>query len=283
MLTRILLLTVLPAHFAATAPVRRPAFVSEVVAPDRATVMPFLQAVCPDGIHTQKRASVEIFGCGDVLNQIVPAPAKRRYAWSHSVQWEADGIIFGHFLSATSEDVAVSGAGAETHPYLWGGTLLLTKLHGAWKPVWYKMGLVTRHCRRISLATGRQILFCEETDGGMGHTYHLLYAVDFLHPVRTQESSIFVADSYHSVMNGGVQKQSIDRVEFVPRPTREMIAQVFARHGGVKLRVEDQPRVDRNGLPIPAVRGYRIDFQLTESGFQVTPGTASNARLFGIQ
>lgn len=37
---------------------------------------------------------------------------------------------------------------------------------------------VPRHCRRVSLATGREILFCEETDGGMGHNVHGLYLVD---------------------------------------------------------------------------------------------------------
>ena len=57
--------------------------------------------------------------------------------------------------------------------------LLLTKKYGKWEPVWYKAGVVTRHCRRVLLATARQILFCEETDGGMGHSFHGLYVVDF--------------------------------------------------------------------------------------------------------
>ena len=48
--------------------------------------------------------------------------------------WEADGVLFGHFLSATSEDAVVNCLGCEGHPALFGGTLLLTKEAGEWKP-----------------------------------------------------------------------------------------------------------------------------------------------------
>jgi hypothetical protein len=182
---REILLIVVSCHVVLTANAFGSAITSEVMLPDQSTVTPLLRAVCPDGIRTEAEDGKRIFGCGDELSEITSAPMTRGHSWSDSVQWRADGIIFGHFLSATSDDVAVSGAGAaETHPYLWGGTLLLTRKNGEWTPVWYKMGVVTRHCRRVPVPDGRQILFCDETDGGMGHALHFLYTVDFLKPVR---------------------------------------------------------------------------------------------------
>jgi len=68
------------------------------------------------------------------------------------VLWQADGVIFGHFFSPTSEDAAVNCFGCDGHAELFGGTLLLTK-KGDWEPVWYKAGIITRHCRRVVLAT----------------------------------------------------------------------------------------------------------------------------------
>jgi len=259
-------------------------FASEVIPPDENTVTPLLRAVCADGIRRQVEDGRQVFGCGDVLNEIVPlSAAPRRYPWSSGVQWRVDGIIFGHFLSATSDDVAVSGAGAESHPYLWGGTLLLTKKNGEWEPVWYRMGVITRHCRHLPLSTGRQILFCEETDSGMGHGLHFLYSNDFLNARRAWDSAVFVADSYDSLLNGGVQKQNIDRVEFVQASPKETTVRIFARHGGVKLSPEDQDRLDREGWPTPQVRRYRVDLRLTGDHFIPTRETATAAKLFSIQ
>ena len=51
-------------------------------------------------------------------------------------EFHPEGVIYGHFLSATSEDAVVSGWSAETNPYLWNSTLLLTKGSGTWKPLW---------------------------------------------------------------------------------------------------------------------------------------------------
>jgi hypothetical protein len=139
-----------------------------------------------------------------------------------------------------------------------------------------------RATARISFAAGRQILFCEETDGGMGHAFHFLYTVDLLNPIRAWDSTVFVADSYDSLLNGGVQKQYVDRVVF-DQAGAELTVRIFARHGGVKLRFEDQERLDQEGWPNPKVRAYRIDLRLEGERFKTVPETASSAKLFGIK
>ncbi len=94
--------------------------------------------------------------------------------------FHAQGVIFGHFLDAHTTDAAISGSSYESHPYHWGGTLLLTQRDKKWIPVWYKSGLITRSCEKASRPDGREILICEIEDGGMGHRYHSLYVVDLL-------------------------------------------------------------------------------------------------------
>jgi hypothetical protein len=195
------------------------------------------------------------------------------------VLWQADGVLFGHFLSPTSEDVAVNCYACEGHPALWGGTLLLTKQSGEWRPVWYKAGIITRHCRRVSLATGRQILLCEETDGGMGHSIHGLYFIDFTKPNFAWHCVVLMADSFSDLMLGGVQTQSIDRVSLDETLDSGLLIRALVRHGRIRLPLD----YAREPLPKPKVSNYEIDFRLVGDAFRVTPETAAAARLFGIK
>lgn len=192
--------------------------------------------------------------------------------------WEADGVIFGNFLSPTSEDAAVNCYACDGHAQLYGGTLLLTRKSGEWAPVWYKAGVITRQCRRITLATGRQILLCEETDGGMGHSLHGLYTVDFNNPKFAWRSVVLMADSYSDAMLGGVQRQSIGRVVIEEGGPGKTLVRIYVRHGRIHLR----PEQDTERLPIPKVSNYEIDFRLVGDAFTVTAETASAGSLFRV-
>jgi hypothetical protein len=192
------------------APRLQPTFASQVNTPEASIVLPLLRAACGDGVRVVTAKGMKALGCGDGSMDEILASRKRgrRYPWMPYVLWEADGVIFGHFLSPTSEDAAVNCFACDGHAELYGGTLLLTKKSGEWEPVWYKAGIITRHCRRVSLATGRQILFCEETDGGMGHDIHGVYIVDFTNPKFAWDSVVLMADSYSDAMLGGACRSS---------------------------------------------------------------------------
>jgi len=259
----------------------RPTFASEVGTPEQSVILPLLKAACGEGVRTVTARGRNAFGCGDgSMDEILASRhGTRRHPWMPYVLWEADGVIFGHFLSPTSQDAAINGFGGEGHPELYGGTLLLTKQAEAWKPVWYKAGVITRHCRRVSLATGRQILFCEETDGGMGQSIHGLYSVDLTNPRFVWHSVVLMADSYSSLMLGGVQAQSIDRVSFEQTEQSNLLVRVYARHGRIDLR----PDYPNESLPIPKLSNYEVDFQLDGAVFKVTPETSASAKLFGVR
>ena len=105
-------------------------------------------------------------------------------------------IIFGHFLAPESNDATVSGWSAETHPYRWGGTLLLSRRLGAWVPIWYRSGLIADSCEKVVLPDRREVLLCEDEDSGMGHALHYLYVVDLEHPSDLEHSLLVKADTF---------------------------------------------------------------------------------------
>jgi hypothetical protein len=260
----------------------RPTFASEVAVPETRTVLPLLRVVCAEGVRTIDAKGKSTLGCGDGSMEEILASRnrQRRYPWMPYALWEADGVLFGHFLSGTSEDVLIGCSGCEGHPALSGGALLLTKKSGEWTPVWYKPGVIVRHCRRVSVANGRQILFCEETDGGMGHSVHGLYTLDLTNPKFARRSVVLMADAYSSLMIGGVQAQFIDRVSFEEADAGRLV-RVYVRHGHIKLRPDDE-RFGEGPLPKPKLSKYEIDFRLEGEDFKITPETASAGKLFGV-
>lgn len=136
-------------------------------------------------------------------------------------RFHPETVIYGNYLGPGSEDAAVGGWSAEHHTELWRGTLLVTKRHGRWAPVWYKSTVITHSCRKLNRVDARQVLLCEEEDGGMGHVLHYLFGVDFTKPATVQKSALAVADFYENFC--GSQQQRIRSADV------ERIAMQFAR------------------------------------------------------
>lgn len=127
-------------------------------------------------------------------------------------EFHPEGAIFGHFLGPDSDDATVSGWSAETHPRHWGGTLLLTKQNAKWIPQWYKSALIVHSCEKMATPEKREILLCEDEDGGMGHQLHYLYAVDLKHPADLSENLLAEAESFSDGCI--VQQQVMDPVHW---------------------------------------------------------------------
>lgn len=255
-------------------------FVSEVRKPQAKEILPMLRGACGDeGVRLKDAEGKPVFGCGTILNYLLPPdrPAGVRVHGGQHAAWTADGVITGHFLSPTSDDAAIGGGGIETHPHQFGGTLLMTRQQGKWRPVWYKSGVITRHCRVMTLATGRQLLLCEDTDGGMGHSFHDLYWNDFAsakHSLRLSR-----ADRYSGNLQGGVQDQFIDRSQVERDAVGNPRIRVSLRHGRIGVPIDDP----RDPLPAPRLTGYEILFTFRDGRFRATPATLAAAKVFGYQ
>jgi len=180
---------------------------------------------------------------------------------SVGAEFHPEGVIYGHFLSPTSDDAVVSGWSAEHHPDLWGGTLLLTKSNGHWKPLWYRSAVITHSCRKLPMPSGREVLLCEAEDGGMGHVLHYLFSVDLTSPVPFTESVLAVADSYSNPCF--TDKRRVERVEWDER-RRELSIEIRTPERSRKSTPEcaDEPIHGKR----PPLRSTRA-FVLSDKGF----------------
>lgn len=179
----------------------KPSLRSQVAALTLEKAQSLLSALCTSVIDTRQFGlTCETKPLGSAFSDIVDS------------QFHPQGVIFGHFLSSDSEDGAVNGWSVETHPYHWGGTLLLTHSGGKWRPVWYKSGLITRSCEKAERPDGREILVCEWEDGGMGHRFHALNVID-LQRASAATPPLVSADSFDSDFCS-MQQQTVDAVRW---------------------------------------------------------------------
>lgn len=196
-----------------------------------------------------------------------------------SFKWVST-VIYGHFLGPSSNDALLNGSNGETHAEYSGGTLMLTQVGEEWQPVWYKPAIITRFCHKISARTGRDLLLCEEEEGGMGHSYHILYVLDLTQPKPPWDAALLIADSYVLTCREQ-QEQSIQQIMFGGTGQRgPTFMTVFARHGRKKLSEQETEACGENRLRSrPAVQDYRVDFILRDTP-SPAPWSAGAARLF---
>ena len=229
-----------------------PRITSQLQTLSRADAATLLAGFCTNGVKTADHIGLSCFigQLGSTFPDIVDAT------------FHPEAVVYGHFLSPDTEDAAVSGWSAETHPYLWSGTLLLTKRDGRWRPLWYRSAVVTHSCRKVATPSGREILLCEAEDAGMGHVLHYIFSVDLTAPVDVRKSLLAVADSYASSCM--VRKQEIERVDWVERSRRLSIEIHTPQWGRTSTEV-------CAGDPAQAKRPLRssiLEFALYDSGFR---------------
>jgi hypothetical protein len=176
-----------------------------------------------------------------------------------------ESVTYGNFLGPESEDAAVNGWSAEHHPEFWRGTLLLTKRNGRWAAVWYRSSIITHSCRKLLKPDKRQVLLCEEEDGGMGHRLHYLYSVDLKPPRDIRDAPLFAADFFESSCI--VHRQRIVAADW------DQATQMLS----VRTSVPEWRRVSREtcaGDPPPGTgrpQSGTIMFELTDDGFRRAP------------
>ena len=231
---------------------------SETQPPFPEVVNPLLEAVCPG--HVIRNSYFQQLGCSEAI----PEPGNSTWRPPLGV----NGFLQGHFLSATSEDVILSGNRLETHDDRWGGSLLMTKQNGAWKPVWYRAGIITRHCMAAELPTRRQILVCESGYQVAGHKQHALYSLDLRLDNPVQELLI-ATDSFDAPSEE--QTQTVNEVQWIATEDGSLL-RVRLSHAHYECHKEWQECAGHDFVEAdPPAGEYSLDFLLQGSRLVISP------------
>jgi hypothetical protein len=232
----------------------------------------------------------------------VPCPAFTGLS-GESFEWSLESITRGHFLARGSEDAVVSAAGCEPQSLNSGGTFLLTRGSNAWTILWYKSGVDTSRCHKVTLPAGREILACLGETGLPGEPVTSLYMEDPLHPapvLRAGDGSEFFSARDNTATCGWnnddenkpypLTYSRVEKIEFGSGGGRgQSVLSVTATFGEKSMTREDAQWCIDEGNPakphrgsgfLPEAKRYRIDFLFDGKAYRVAPSGKDSALLF---
>ena len=215
-------------------------------------------------------------------------------AFAHEGRLDLDAVIFGHFLSPTSQDALASSHGCEPHSSSNGGSYLFTHSVKGWRIVNYASGRIADRCKKLKGSDGRDLLICGSGDQHQGVGDLFLYLLDpRVSNFEGQELDTFfmVLDSLGSctvLQNGQVQSGKIEQVVFAHTlDTGAVTIIVDARLGqavfpeGSLSDCEERKKPGEELLQ-PRVRTERRRYQFAFDGKSVKP-LASNPPMHGFE
>ena len=232
---------------------------SEVQPPTPEVVGEILESVCPDHISLRPR-----IGCNN-WDESSPQAELRPH--------QVNGVLFGHFLSASSDDAVLSANRGENHPERFGGTLFLTRDTRGWKALWYRSGLITRNCIKVKTSSGLFLLVCESSYIEGGHWTHDLYSVQFLSS-EPKVQLLLSTDTF--AWPDVLQKETLDRVRLTS-VRGHTVLRVYLHYA----RIPNTEHLDFTALDNMPTRAYQVDFLLEDARFLISPSSAAAfAKLF---
>jgi hypothetical protein len=249
----------------------KPMFPDDTQDPKQAGGAQLLEAVCPGDVVAGKDIECK-----------ASCPKDSGFPGQ---DWTLERVLQGHFRSPTSDDAVLAMSGCEAHSENFGGTILLTRQSAKWTMLWYKGGVPTAGCHRVTLQDKREILICLSGEyGGQGYVSRDLYVEDLLTPkealMADSETAFFSSfddtgtcghDFENPLKPFPITLGFIDRVQFnnaVDGTLRGLT--VFGRYGERPMTLaqaqacidEYNPTKPHHGLSFrPPTRPYRVDFK----------------------
>jgi hypothetical protein len=205
--------------------------------------------------------------------------------------WNVAGVTMGHFLSPTNDDAALSVSGCEPHSMNFGGTVLLTRRSGRWSMLWYKAGVDTSRCHKVSLQDHREILVCTGEYGGQGNIWTALYVEDLSSPepaLMAGGSEIFSA--YDNTLTCGQSgsemfpliRSNVHRVEFLDSANGDPpVILVSASSGEIATTPATVSAcMSKQAWSLPETREHRIKFIFNGRQYRAARSSVGEARIF---
>lgn len=252
-------------------------FPSDGQNPPQAHAAELLEAVCPGKV-----------GVGKAITCKTGCPSFTGFGGTGlDLDVSVTAVTRGHFLSPTSEDAVLSMVGCEPHSMNFGGTILLTRRSGKWSMLWYKAGVPTDRCHKVTHGDGREVLVCLGTYGGQGGNWASLYLEDLSAPTQALMAGNSFFDAYDNTIACGygeddLIRSHIDRVEFLELKVNGLpVISVTASFGKKLMTPADVDACgDRRASVLPPVKSYRIEFFFDGHGYAYSPSTEAVAQIF---
>ena len=196
----------------------------------------------------------------------------------------AASVIRGHFLSPTSNDVALSMLGCEAHSMNFGGTVLLTQRAKKWR-MSYKPGVQTEQCHKVPLEGGDKSYSLAIM--GQGSVSTSLYVQDLLLPTENlmadeRQAAFFevVDDTAACGWNmeddakpNPLTLQYIEKVTFGVQRKDKTVLSVVARYGERSMTPPGSEQCLASGPANfnPPTKRYMVDFLFDGRDYHVAP------------
>jgi hypothetical protein len=248
-----------------------------------------LEAVCPGHVVSRKEMS-----CRGVCPKFTSF-SNEKFRWSLAL------VTRGHFVSPSSEDAVLSMNGCEPHSENFGGTILLTRRAQRWTMLWYKPGVDTGQCHKVSLPTAREILVCLGDFGGQGNIFTELYVEDLLAPrpsLMAGGRGFFQLFDNTFTCGWNIEDHAkpdplmrafIEKVEFETTAKTDVAPiSVTAHFGKRSMKPADVQACEEylrkrvlGSRFVPPTKTYRLDFIFAGHDYKLTRSSAAVARIFG--
>jgi hypothetical protein len=241
-----------------------------------------LQAVCPSETVDQAGQAAGCRSCPSFTSFFDPEGASEKAsgeaAVDRSVAFILEDVIFGHFTAPRSNEVVASFSGCEPHNYNFGGTVLLQQTSAGWVRTQYAPAVISKNCRAYTLASGREILFCEQEFGALNTLLSWVYDYDFSKPYPAQRDAVVgepsaallsLADTTSWCQAGQRPVGAIERTELVHLPAETSPSvRVVIKAGLVTIPKGQEFRCDRGQL-LSSAQAYNVDLVLRGEQFRI--------------
>jgi hypothetical protein len=199
-------------------------------------------------------------------------------------QWELrSGTMWGHFTSASAENLLVSGFNCDSHANNFGGSYLFTQKTGKLRILKYEPALFAADCHAFPFSDGRDFLVCKRGWYGQGEGTGTVVVTSFDAAGESNDTNLFtVTDTTGTCAEGSsnsVQSSEIKDIKFSKKETGELTGMTVTATLG-KIRCNQTAALQKGNATPASLKTYDIEFTFDGRQFRVAPQSKAIQALF---
>jgi hypothetical protein len=199
-------------------------------------------------------------------------------------EWELrSGTMWGHFTSASAENLLVTGFGCDSHANNFGGSYVFIHKAGKFRILKYDPALFVDDCHVFPFSDGRDFLVCKSGWFGQGEGTGYIYLATFDATGDDKETRLFMVKDTTgdcgSDSSGTVQSSDIKDMKFATKENGELTGMTVTVTLG-KIRCSQRDALQKGTTPPATLKTYEIEFTFDGKQFHVTPASRAAFALF---